>query len=393
VKLASRAFQDFRNRREMQRCIVKLFECSACGNVVYFENHACARCAQTLGYDCSDDAMLAFSAEAQAAGAGQEPADRQGLRLCANAGLGVCNWVLPEGEDGDLCAACRHNEIVPDMSDPAHVALWAKVEMAKHRLFYGLLRWKLPLLTRRQDPEHGLAFRILADRPDAPAQHRVLTGHDNGVITIALAEADDLEREKRRIEMGEPYRTLLGHFRHEVGHHYWDVLVRDGGRLEESRAIFGDDRLDYDEALKAHYGSPVADGWQEHFVSAYATTHPWEDFAETWAHYLHIVDTLEMGSAFGIKITPRIGKGVQLKSNLAFDPYAEGDFSKIIDAWLPFVVAMNSINRAMGHVDLYPFILAPDVIRKLSFIHSIIHRVAPVSQTAEDVDEARQAAF
>ena len=299
-----------------------------------------------------------------------------------------------------LCAPpAATTKSFPNASDPAHVALWGKVELAKHRLFYGLIRWKLPLLTRGQDPTHGLAFRILADRPDAPAQHRVLTGHDNGVITIALAEADDLEREKRRIEMGEPYRTLLGHFRHEVGHHYWDVLVRDGGRLEESRAIFGDDRLDYGEALKAHYAHAVAEGWQDRFVSAYATSHPWEDFAETWAHYLHIVDTLEMGAAFGVKITPQIGKGVQLKSNLAFDPYEEADFSKIIDAWFPFVAAMNNINRAMGHVDLYPFILAPDVIRKLSFIHSIVQpKIAAVvtassaSAASNDSDEASRVA-
>ena len=379
---------------------MKLFECPACGNVVYFENHACARCARGLGYDSSINTMLALNA-ANAFGPPEKTHDaRRGLRLCANADHGACNWILRESEGGDLCAACRHNEIVPNVSDPAHAALWAKVELAKHRLFYGLIRWKLPLLTRLQDPEHGLAFHILADRPGAPLQHKVLTGHENGVITIALAEADDLEREKRRIEMGEPYRTLLGHFRHEVGHHYWDVLVRDGGRLEESRAIFGDDRLDYDAALKAHYASAVPDGWQDHFVSSYATSHPWEDFAETWAHYLHIVDTLEMGSAFGIKITPQIGKGVQLKSNLAFDPYVEGDFSKIIEAWLPFVAAMNSVNRAMGHVDLYPFILAPDVIRKLSFIHAIIHQTAPVSEAAsspllsvEGRDETRQAAL
>ncbi len=355
---------------------MKLFECPNCGNVVYFESLSCERCGHGLGYDAAANVMRAFDAAPTAAGPQGNLAGPQSFRFCANADAGVCNWLLPAEEHGALCAACRHNEIIPDASDSTRVALWAKVELAKHRLFYGLIRWKLPLRTRLEDPDHGLAFRILADRSDAPPQHRVLTGHDNGIITIALAEADDLEREKRRIEMAEPYRTLLGHFRHEVGHHYWDVLVRDGGQLEELRAIFGDDRLDYDEALKIHYANGAPDGWQERFVTAYATTHPWEDFAETWAHYLHIVDTLEMGSAFGLKIRPQIGQGVQLKSNLAFDPYVEADFSKIIDAWLPFVAAMNNINRAMGHVDLYPFILAPDVIRKLSFIHAIIHRAS-----------------
>src|SRR6201999_3857264 len=121
-------------------------------------------------------------------------------------------------------------------------------------------------------------FNFLADDPSATK--KVMTGHDNGVITIALAEADDAEREKRRLEMGEPYRTLLGHFRHEVGHHFWDVLVRDGGKLAACRARFGDDTVDYAESLKRHYAAGPPPNWQEQFVSAYATTHPWEDFAE-----------------------------------------------------------------------------------------------------------------
>jgi hypothetical protein len=33
--------------------------------------------------------------------------------------------------------------------------------------------------------------------------------------------------------------------------------------------------------------------WQKSFISKYATSHPWEDWAETWAHYLHIMDMLE----------------------------------------------------------------------------------------------------
>ena len=128
--------------------------------------------------------------------------------------------------------------------------------------------------------------------------------HDNGVITIALQEADDVERETQRAAMHEPYRTLLGHFRHEIGHYYWDRLVRDGKKLDAARAVFGDDRVDYNEALKAHYANGAQPDWQHNFVTSYATAHPWEDFAETWAHYLHIVDTLEMASAFGLQIRP-----------------------------------------------------------------------------------------
>ena len=176
---------------------------------------------------------------------------------------------------------------------------WRKLEAAKHRLFYTLLRLNLPIETRNENPE-GLAFDFLADQP-AQSGPKVMTGHDNGLITIALAEADDAERERRRTAMGEPYRTLLGHFRHEVGHYYWDRLVRDEGRLDPCRAVFGDDSQDYEQALQRHYAEGAPANWQENFVSAYATTHPWEDFAETWAHYLHIVDTLEMAGAFGVQ--------------------------------------------------------------------------------------------
>ena len=201
-----------------------------------------------------------------------------------------------------------------------------------------------------------------------------MTGHDNGVITVALTEADDAEREKLRAEMGEPYRTLLGHFRHEVGHHYWDVLVRDGGQLEACRAMFGDDSQDYGEALKRHYAEGAPANWPENFISAYATSHPWEDFAETWAHYLHIVDTLETASAYGLRIDPRAGQDGRARSQDRFRPPCRPDIEAIIDAWMPLTFAMNSLNRSMGLADAYPFVISPAVIKKLGFIHQLVHR-------------------
>ena len=248
---------------------------------------------------------------------------------------------------------------------PGNLQRWRDLELAKHRLFYSLLRWRLPLRTRAEDLEHGLIFNFLADTP----ANKILTGHDNGVITIAFAETDDIERERRRLEMGEPYRTLLGHFRHEVGHYFWDVLVRDGGQLEPCRALFGDDSADYETALRLHYKEGPPLDWQQQYVSAYATVHPWEDFAETWAHYLHIVDTLEMAAYFGMQVRPTIDKVGGLTARINFDPYAVADFQILIDAWLPFVFAMNSVSRAIGSRDMYPFILAPPVIEKLAFIH------------------------
>jgi hypothetical protein len=237
-------------------------------------------------------------------------------------------------------------------------------------LFYSLMRWKLPLRTRQQDKQHGLIFNFLADDPNSGK--KVMTGHENGVITIALSEADHIQRERRRLQMGEPYRTLLGHFRHEVGHHYWDLLVRDEGQLDACRTLFGDDSKDYATALKEHYASGPPSDWQESYVSAYATTHPWEDFAETWAHYLHIVDTLEMAADFGMQVAPAVDTIGGLSAKVDFDPYMTENFDTVVRCWLPFVFAMNSVSRTIGLPDMYPFILSPPVIEKLTFIHSLV---------------------
>jgi len=246
------------------------------------------------------------------------------------------------------------------------------METAKHRLFYSLLRLKLPLESRAEDPEHGLAFDFLADPPQTHASE-VMTGHSNGLITLALKEADDVTREKVRTEMGEPYRALLGHFRHEIGHYFWDRLVaEDAPVLERFRALFGDDRQDYDEALKKYYAEGAPPGWQDNYISMYATAHPWEDFAETWAHYLHIVDTLETAAAFGLKVKPRRAKG-ELAAAIDFDPY-KADMDRLIDTWLPVEFATNNLNRSMGLADLYPFLLSPGVIEKLTFVHDLTHK-------------------
>jgi hypothetical protein len=292
--------------------------------------------------------------------------------ICQNAAMKACNWLVPPGTEGSLCAACRHNGTIPDIADPHRLRSWRELENAKHRLFYSLMRWDLPLRTRKEDPDHGLIFYFLADDPEAGK--KVMTGHDNGVITIALAEADQIERERRRLEMGEPYRTLLGHFRHEVGHHYWDLLVRDRGQLDACRTMFGDDSMDYGMALKRHYDEGPPENWQDHYVSAYATTHPWEDFAETWAHYLHIVDTLEMAANFGMEVAPAADRTGGLTARVDFDPYTNRDFNAVVRSWLPFVFAMNSLSRAIGLRDVYPFILSPAVIEKLGYIHQLVQR-------------------
>jgi hypothetical protein len=175
-----------------------------------------------------------------------------------------------------------------------------------------------------------------------------------------------------RKAMNEGYRTVLGHFRHEVGHYYWDRLIGETGRLEEFRQLFGDERQDYDAALKRHYRQGPPAGWNMQYISAYATMHPWEDWAETWAHFLHIIDTLETAYAFGMKVQPGIAEdyaGIQAEMNT--DPHTIENFRQIMSQWLPLSFAMNSLNRSMGLNDPYPFVIRPVVMKKLGFIHQV----------------------
>jgi len=351
---------------------MKLFGCQHCGQRLYFENTACVRCKHRLGFIPS---LMELSALEPAGEGLWQPLAAPDLakRFCDNARRDACNWLVPADSPERFCKACRHNRTVPDLSDEGNLRDWRKMELAKHRLVYTLLRLHLPLPSRADDAAAGLAFDFLADPPEPNGGAKVLTGHDEGLITLALKEADDAERETRRKAMGEPYRTLLGHFRHEVGHYYWDHLVRDGGHLTECRALFGDDEEDYNEALKRHYKEGAPANWQEHFVSTYATTHAWEDFAETWAHYLHIVDSLETASAFGLEVHPVATPDPDLHVKIRLDPYQERDFNRLIAAWLPLTYAMNQMNRSMGMGDLYPFILSADAIRKLAFVHGLVH--------------------
>ncbi len=349
---------------------MKLFKCQYCGQLLYFENHKCEKCGHTLGYIAEAETLSALEPEG---GNWRALAIKNKLfRFCGNAQFYVCNWLVEADSPETYCAACRHNRMVPDTSVPGNLAAWQKIEIAKHRLFYTLMKLKLPLDCGFNDTRQRLAFDFLATPLDA-ATPKVMTGHDDGLITVALEEADDAEREKRRTSMHEPYRTLLGHFRHEVGHYYWDILVRDGNEFEGCRLIFGDERADYMAALQKHYAEGPPPNWQDNFVSAYATTHPWEDFAETWAHYLHIVDTLEMARAFGIYVNPPIAPSGELEAAVDFQPYRAPDITTLVETWLPLSNALNSLNRTMGQPDIYPFILSPAVVRKLGAIHDLVH--------------------
>ncbi|SON56908.1 hypothetical protein HDIA_3367 [Hartmannibacter diazotrophicus] len=349
---------------------MKIFECQSCGNAVHFDNTACLQCGHWLGYI---PGLAGMSAVEEDNGVWRALIDGGSYFFCDNAKRDACNWLLPARHGPGLCAACRHNQTVPDLTQPENQTRWVKLERAKRHLFYSLTRWQLPMPSRTEDPNEGLAFDFMADvtKPDGTVEP-VMTGHQDGLITINIAEADDVEREGRRTAMAEPYRTLLGHFRHEVGHFYWNLLVRDGGRLDGFRHIFGDERADYGEALEQHYEQGPRADWPLHHISSYASAHPWEDFAETFAHYVHMVDGLETARSYGIAIRAHVDVGDGLESPMAANPYHTERVDDLIEPWVPLTVAMNSLSRSMGQPDLYPFILSEPVKEKLGFVHDLI---------------------
>lgn len=348
------------------------FACPNCHRLNHFEVRVCPGCEATLGYDPGIDRFRFLADE------GTVWRDREGgvadLVVCANNNdWGICNWLTaPDAGDG-MCRACRHNRTIPDLADPAVPLLWAKVEEAKRRLFHTLIRLRLPLETKAEERDgvQGLAFDFLYAPGAQNGEKKIITGHDEGLITLDVGEADDAVRERARLAMGEPYRTLLGHFRHEIGHHYWSRLVApDPQALNAFRALFGDERADYAAALQAHYAGGTKP-WTEDYVSFYATSHPWEDFAETFAHYLHIVDVLATARGFDLSLTAFGGSDGDGQVAVAFDPYT-ADAAALAAEMAPVSFAMNAVNRAMGQADLYPFHLSDAIVAKLGFIQQVV---------------------
>lgn len=348
---------------------MKIFHCDHCGNLVFFENVHCLSCGHALAF--APDLEDVLSLEAGDDGlwrAAKRGAEGRPYRLCENYDReNVCNWAIPADDPDPLCASCRLTRTIPDLTQAGHKEAWYRLEVAKRRLIYSLLRLGLPVATKTADPERGLVFDLLAETEAMP----VLTGHSDGVITINVAEADDAERERRRLQLHEPYRTLLGHFRHEVGHYYWQRLIAESDRLEAFRAAFGDERADYAAALKRHYDEGAPDRWWDDFVSTYASAHPWEDWAETWAHYLHMADTLETAAACGLALRPRRSDEPSLATTAA-QAQPLGPFEQKIAAWFPLTYVLNNLNRGLGLPDGYPFVLSDAVVAKLRFVHDTI---------------------
>ena len=347
---------------------MKIYHCGHCHYPVYFENVVCSNCGNWLGYESASDKMLAL---APGGSSWPDPqATNRSLRYCDNHAYDACNWLISLDDPTGLCDACDLNRTVPNLNDPVKLNEWRKLEMAKHRLVYALNRLNLPVEDRMTHPERGLAFDFLASEDaDAP----VMTGHDEGLITLNVQEADPISRETTRVNLHEKYRTLIGHFRHEVGHYYWDRLVlTDSALLTEFRERFGDDRADYGEALQRHYREGAPANWEALYISEYATMHPWEDWAETWAHYLHLLDMLETAHAFGMQVDPPGMPDSMMRLTADFDPYVEPDIERILAACVPLTFAVNSLNRGMGRPDLYPFVINESVRAKLAYVNKVI---------------------
>uniref|UniRef100_UPI0039F13290 zinc-binding metallopeptidase family protein n=1 Tax=Bordetella sputigena TaxID=1416810 RepID=UPI0039F13290 len=357
------------------------FHC-ACGHRIFFRNSQCLACGRPLGYVPSRLRLFPLrpGRDADTWRIMQE-ADGAGVvyRRCENfASAAACNWMVEPEQGGyrNLCRACRLNRTIPDLSLPNNRPLWQSMEAAKRRLVSQLIGLGLPVASRvSEDPARGLAFDFLTS---VPGQPRVLTGHVNGIITINLEEADDAVRERVRIQMREPYRTLLGHFRHEVGHYYWERLIQGTAWEAPCRALFGDERQDYAAALKANYENGPPYDWPQHYVSAYASIHPFEDWAETWAHYLHLRDTLDTAESYDIA-SATSGEDVTgfRKEDLWWRdaPNAEA-FLDMLRRWIGITWVMNEMSRAMGLRDFYPFVLPRAAVAKLHFIHCVIFEPA-----------------
>ncbi|MEJ5990796.1 putative zinc-binding peptidase [Ramlibacter sp. PS3R-8] len=354
---------------------MKTFHCQYCGHPLFFENVECLKCNSALAFLPDRLHMTAVEEVAgeeglwrpRSAGKRQSP---KRYRLCVNHTMqNACNFAVPATDPNPLCVSCRLTRILPDLSQPENPPRWYRLEVAKRRLFYTLGKLGLVATTPPDGAADGPIFEFLADMPGQP----VMTGHSEGVITINVAEADEEERTRRRVAMHEPYRTLLGHFRHESGHYYWDRLIAEGGRVEAFRAVFGDESQDYQQALQDHYGrgGSVPD-WQESFVSEYATSHPWEDFAETWAHYLHMVDLLETAASYNTRMS--IPGSDEHDVEEVVNPLETGypDFNLLVEQWVPLTLLVNSLNRSLGQNDAYPFALSVGALQKLRYVHDVI---------------------
>jgi hypothetical protein len=358
---------------------MQAFHCTACQHRVFFDNVQCTNCQAKLAFLPDRNSMSALEQQADGLFAPVPVIAGARYRMCQNAiDHGACSWSVRADDPEPLCRACRLNDVIPDLSHPQAREAWLRLEAAKRWVLSNLFTLELPVPTRIDAEQRGLRFAFLKDTDE----EKVFTGQSDGLITINIAEADDPFREKIRKQLGENYRTLLGHMRHELGHYYWDQLIKDSPRHEAYRALFGDERESYDEACKRHYEKGAPSDWRSRFVSAYASMHSWEDWAETWAHYLHIVDTLETARAYELVVNPKTERA-GADGPVAATGIDPSDFDSLYRSWVPFTIALNSLNRSMGQPDAYPFVLGEPSVAKLRFVHDVVQacKISAISPT------------
>jgi hypothetical protein len=365
----------------------RLFRCR-CGRPLFFRNSRCLGCGAEVGYDPDQSTLLALPDDQTAPYRiarthGRVKQSEARYVRCANYAAIGCNWLLDVTEASDaltLCRSCRLTRTVPDLGIADNARYWARIEDAKRQVVSTLITLGLPVCSRvSEDPQSGLAFDLLRSPPGGP---RIVTGHASGVITIDAEEADDATREQRRAQMHEPYRTLVGHLRHEIGHYYWYRLMHGAKLIAEFRALFGEEGANYADALRRHYETGPPHDWPVRFVSAYASAHPWEDWAETWAHYLHMIDSLDTALSFGVSARAvdanfeRFGPDAlsnQATAGRAAPTAASTAFLAFVNAWVELATALNELSRTMGQPDFYPFVLSRAAVRKLHFVHRIVN--------------------
>jgi hypothetical protein len=350
------------------------YQCQ-CGRPVFFRNSLCLGCNSPLGYE-PEMAQVRALQPGPDLGTwrlhGQED-EAPSWRRCENFDTPAgCNWLVPAEETESLCRSCRLNRTIPQLDDEDNCRWWRQIENAKRRLVAQLLGLGLPVKSKvGEDEECGVMFDFLRSPKEGP---RVLTGHADGLITLNVEEADDSKREKIRHDLREPYRTLLGHFRHEIGHYYWDRLVPGTPWHEKFRELFGDEREDYAAALKRNYEQGPPPDWADRHITSYASVHPWEDWAESWAHYLHVVDSLDTALGFGLRGEDVEAAVEPFTVNDLYDPEAP-DAKRVVllvNSWVQLTTVLNELARSMGQHDFYPFVMSRSVLRKLHFIQMVV---------------------
>ncbi len=343
---------------------MEVLRCPVCGALALIETLECGRCRTPIGLHLPSFAFLASTSQgALVDGAVWHP--------CVNRSWG-CNWLASAEEESGRCFACRLIRRRPASDDTIALERLGDLGYAVRRLVVQLATLGLPVEPYWRT-DGGLAFDLLSSLDG----ETVIIGHSSGVITIDLAETIDARREAIRARLGEPYRTTLGHLRHEIGHYYQERLVDSPSLWRECRALFGDERASYADAIDRHYlyGAPAT--WADSFISEYATMHPWEDFAETFAHYLHITGTLAVAAAAGTSLRADGTTGAPGADVVPRLNYVDVEFGRALEDWYWLSLMLNRVNRAMGHRDLYPFVIPRPVAEKLAFVHRLIGEGPP----------------